>query len=82
MFIKFTKDTDDDRIPFLDLLVIKTAEGNIEIGIFYKKQTHINISVLKVHIQEKSKETSQSHSHKAADNKSQIQIAKNNALRN
>ena len=35
--IKFTKDTDDDRIPFLDLLVIKTAEGKIETDIFYKK---------------------------------------------
>ena len=35
--IKFTKNTDDDRIPFLDLLVIKTAEGNIETDIFYKK---------------------------------------------
>ena len=39
--IKFTKDTDDDRIPFLDLLVIKTAKGNIETDIFYKKtNTH------------------------------------------
>ena len=62
--IKFTKDTDDDRIPFLDLLVMKTAEGNIETDIFYKKQTHIDIFVLKVHIQKKSKETSHSHSHK------------------
>ena len=35
--IKFTKDTDDDTIPFLDLLVIKTAEGNIETDIFYIK---------------------------------------------
>ena len=35
--IKFTEDTDDDRIPFLDLLVIKTADGNIETDIFYKK---------------------------------------------
>ena len=34
--IKFTKGTDDDRIPFLDLLVIKTAEGKIT-NIFYKK---------------------------------------------
>ena len=39
--IKFTKDTDDDRNPFLDLLVIKTAEGKIETNIFYKKtNTH------------------------------------------
>ena len=39
--IKFTKDTDDDRIPFLDLLLIKTAEGKIETDIFYKKtNTH------------------------------------------
>ena len=35
--IKFTKDTDVDRISFLDLLVIKTAEGKIETDIFYKK---------------------------------------------
>ena len=35
--IKFTKDTDDDKSPFLDLLVIKTAEGKIETDIFYKK---------------------------------------------
>ena len=39
--IKYSKDTDDDRIPFLDLVVIKTAEGNIETDIFYKKiNTH------------------------------------------
>ena len=33
--IKFTKDTDDDKIPFLDLFVIKTAKGNIKTDIFY-----------------------------------------------
>ena len=43
--IKLTKDTDDDRIPFLDLLVIKTAEGNIETDIFYKKNKHTQMSL-------------------------------------
>ena len=64
--IKFTKDTDDDRIPFLDLLVIKTADWKEKWKqtSSTKKQTHIDIFVLKVHIQEKSKETSHSHSHK------------------
>ena len=35
---KFTKDTDDNRIPFLDLLVIKTAERKIETDISTKNK--------------------------------------------
>ena len=35
--IKFTKEVDNNNIPFLDLMVVKTNEGNVETDIFYKK---------------------------------------------
>ena len=48
--IKFTKDTEDDRIPFLDLLVIKTTKGKIETDVFYKKtNTHRNLCFESAH---------------------------------
>ena len=69
--IKFTKDTDDDRIPFFDLLVIKTAEGNIETDIYKNTNEHRYLCFESAHTSKKNQKKHPIHT-RTKDNKGSL----------